>query len=358
MNEKTWAVTPYGPHLEAGVLAFHRRIWGDTEIASADYHRWQYQENPAGQALVGLARDGSTGELVGQFATLPLRVSLDGEPAIAALALNVATDPEYRRRGIFISLARAADEQIANAGVDFAFALPNENSFLGFVQHLGYQHVGDIPLLVRPINLRRIVQQRLALPGLGTLAGALGGLLLQPLHSAATPLEGVAVAPVERFDSAFDALWERISGRQRVMVLRDAAYLDWRFHRIPLRHYQPLQALVDGELAGYIVLREAEIAGMRAGLVVDFVVEPSPAGERAGSALLAHALAHFVGEDLDLLASLMLSHTSEYRLLRRAGFWPLPHPLLPQRFRLVARNGPAVRHLRHWFLTMGDYDVV
>jgi hypothetical protein len=54
----------------------------------------------------------------------------------------------------------------------------------------------------------------------------------------------------------------------------------------------------------------------------------------------------------------MLSHAPEYRLLRPAGFRPLPRALLPQRFRLVARDGAAVRDLRNWFFTMGDYDVV
>jgi GNAT superfamily N-acetyltransferase len=142
------------------------------------------------------------------------------------------------------------------------------------------------------------------------------------------------------------------------MVVRDAPYLQWRFLQVPLRRYDCFRATEDDELTGYLVLRVAEISGMRAGLIVDFVVDPSPAGDRAGRALLGQAMARLASEDLDLLASLMLPHAPEYRLLRRAGLRPLPRPLLPQRFRLVVRDGPAVRELKHWFLTMGDYDVV
>ena len=358
MDEPTWDAVPYTPDLAQEVLALCRRTWGDVEIADASYHRWQYQENPAGPALAALARERSTGALVGQFGAVPLRISVDGETRIAALALNVVTDAPYRRRGVFVRLAGAADERMADAGVTFAFAMPNENSFPGFVRRLGYGHVGDVPLLVRPLNVRRIVAQRTPLPGLGVIAGVLARPLVPPLPSAVSSVQGVAVTPVEQFDKAFDAFWERIRGRQRVMVVRDATYLDWRFRQIPLRRYECLQAAVDGKLAGYIVLRVAEIAGLQGGLIVDFVVDPPPAGERAGRALLAQTTARFAGEELDLLASLMLPHAPEYGLLRRAGFWPLPRPLLPQRFRLVARNGPEVHDLRHWFLTMGDYDVV
>jgi GNAT superfamily N-acetyltransferase len=358
VDEQAWDAVAYESHLAGGVLALHRRSWGDIEIADADYHRWQYQENPAGPALAALACERRTGELVGQFGAVPLRVRVDGETHVAALALNVVTDSAYRRRGAFIRLARAADEQMARAGVEFAFALPNENSFPGFVRRLGYHHVGDVPLLVRLVNMKRLVAQRAPLPGLGTLATVVARPLVPPLPSAVQAIEGVTVTPVERFDNSFDTFWQTICDRQRVMVVRDATYLDWRFRRIPLRSYQCFRATADGEQAGYIVLRAAEIAGMQAGLVVDFVVGPAPAGERAGRALLAQAMAHFAGEDVDLLASLMLAHAPEYRLLRRAGFRPLPRPLLPQRFRLVARDGPVVRDLRHWFLTMGDYDAV
>jgi len=353
-----WDAVPYTPDLAGKVIALHRRIWPGAEIGDEAYHRWQYQDNPAGLALSALAADRAAGELIGQFGALPVRMWVDGEERLAALALNVATDPAARGRGVFTALGRAADGLMAQAGAGLAWALPNENSFPGFIRHLGYSHAGDVPLLARPVNVRRLIRRRVPLPGLDRVASVLARPFVAPLPSTARPVDGVAVRAVERFDEAFNTLWERVRGRQRVMVVRDARYLDWRFRRIPLREYHSLLATVDGEPAGYIVLRIAEIAEMEAGLVADFVVAPAPAGERAGRALLLEALAWFAGHDLDLLASLMLPHAPEYRLLRRAGFFALPKALLPQRFRVVARDGEAFRDLRNWFLTMGDYDVV
>jgi len=355
---KDWDAVPYTPELAGKVTALHRRIWPGAEIGDEAYHRWQYQDNPAGPALAALAADRAAGELIGQFGALPLRMWVDGEERLAALALNVATDEAQRGRGVFTALGLAADELMAKASAHLAWALPNESSFPGFVRHLGYSHIGDVPLLVRPVNVRRLVRKRLPVPGVDVVASLLAWPFAPPLPKAAQPVEGVTVSAVESFDERFNALWARVRGRQRVMVVRDARYLEWRFRDVPLRQYQALLAVADGEPAGYAVMRIAQIAGMEAGLLVDFVVAPSNAGERAGRALVSEALAWFAGHDLDLLASLMLPHAPEYRLLRRAGFRSLPRVLLPQRFRVVARDGAAFRDLRNWFLTMGDYDVV
>lgn len=345
-----WQPVPYSPELGPKVRELCRRTWGDIEIADAGYQRWQYDDNPAGRSLSTFTSVDD--HLVGQFGVVPLRVAVDGDERLAGLALNVVTDEAYRGRGIFPALGRAADAAMADAGVSLAFALPNENSFPGFVRDLGYTHAGDVPFLVRPLHVRRLVRARLRLPGLDLLAAIVARPLAPPLpqRGAGAP----AVAPVQRFDGAFDAFWATIRERHRVAIVRDAAYLNWRFRDVPIREYRCLAARDGDAVLGYIVLREAAIMDLRAGLVVDFVASD----ERAGAALLEHALASFRGRDLDLIASLMLPHTLEYGLLRRSSFRALPRPLLPQRFRVVVRDGEATLALGNWFLTMGDYDAV
>ena len=360
MDQATWDPVPYAKDLAQEALALTRRTWGDVEIGDAQYQRWHYEANPAGETLSTFARDRQGGGLVGQFGVVPLRFSVDGEDCTAGLALNVVTDAALRGQGIFAGLGRAANERMAEAGISFAFALPNANSFPGFLRHLGYQDIGDVPLLARPVNVHRLVAKRLPLPGAGAVAALLSRPFTKDLPATLPEAAAIEIARVDRFDARFDALWQRVRGRQRVMAVRDATFLNWRFRDVPLRRYECFAAIErEGEgggeeVAGYIVLRRDQIAGLDAGLVVDFVAANADAGTR----LIAHALVHFHDQDLDLLAGLMLPHTAEYGLLRRVGFWPLPRPLLPQRFRVVARDGPAVRNLDNWFLTMGDYDVV
>jgi len=358
-QNRVWETAPYGPEFAAQVIALCRDAWGDIEITDPAYLSWQYQENSAGATTGTVAIDKASGRVIGHFGIVPVRVWVDGEERLAGNDVNAVTDPMYRRRGVFIGTVEAAHELSRQAGVSLFYAMPNEeSSFHGFTERLGYHFVGHVPLLARPVNVRRLVATRVSMPGIAPLAAMFARPFAPPLPERAEPVAGIAVAPVERFDAAFDAFWVRVRGRERIMVARDIAYLNWRFVDIPLRRYESFAATEGGELRGFIVLREAEVLGMRAGLVVDFLTEPSAAGERAGRALVSHALARFAPRDLDLLTSLMLPHAQEYRLLRDAAFRPVPRPLLPIHYRLVTKDGAVARERRNWFLTMGDYDVV
>jgi len=357
-DANTWQIAAYRPDLASSVLDLHKRVWPHAEISDTTYHNWQYQENPAGLSLSSLALDTSTGRVIGEFGAVPVRVVIDGEERLAAIALNVATDPANQRQGVFAALGAGSHDLMAKHDVALAFAMPNANSFPGFLSRLGYSFVGDVPFLVRPVNTARLAQSRLGVPLLPSLAALAAKLLFPALPNAPREVTGVEVGQVAAFDEAFDALWKRLRNRQRVMLVRDASYLEWRYLRIPLREYSCFAAVAGGELAGYVVLRIAELLGLRGGFVVDFVTEASERGRRAGEALLSTALAFFATEDVDLLAGLMLPHTHEYRLLRNARFRPLPKFLLPQRFRLVARDADAALDLKDWFFTFGDYDVI
>lgn len=348
-----WAV-PYGPELADEVVALHRRVWPGADITDPGHHRWQYQDNPAGVALAAFAREKDSGALVSQFGVVPLRMWVGGQERLAGLALNVATDVAYRGRGLFTGLARAADALMKQRGISLAWAFPNVNSFPGFISRLGYTHMGDVPLLVRPVNVRRIVSRKVRVPVVDRAAALLSRPFFRRLQRVVMPAAGVQVEEVEHFDERFDELWLRLRGRSHVMVVRDAEYLEWRFVKGPLRRYHGLLATIGGAPAGYAVLRTTEVDGMRSGLIVDLVV----VDERAGDSLVAEALAWCAGQDLDLLGGLMLPGSPEYALLRRAGLVALPGPLSPRRFRVVARGDAGFCELKSWQLTMGDYDVV
>ena len=353
MNDRDWDVVPYTPQLAGELLALHRRAWPDAEIAGERFLRWQYDENPVGAALSTLARSRANGALIAQFGAIPVRLWAEGAERLGAIALNVVTDEAFRMQGVFSALGRAADERMAQADASVAFAMPNENSFPGFIRRLGYTHAGDVPFLVRPVNLRRLVSNRLAVPGAGALAAIAAVPFVRSLPRAPKQEPDVSVERVDSFDAPFDDFWRRIRGREPVMLVRDVRYLDWRYRKVPLRRYDIFRAMAGERQTGYIVLRVADVLGLRAGLIVDFLAED----ERSGRALVSHALARFATEDIDLVAALMLAHAPEYRLLRSAGLRALPRRLLPQPFHLVARDGDLVRDARNWFFTMGDYDV-
>jgi GNAT superfamily N-acetyltransferase len=297
--------------------------------------------------------------------TIPTRVSLHGEPHVANLCLNVATAAEWRGRGVFSALLDQVSAVSGEEGLAFTFAFPNRASHPSFIKRASYTDVGSVPLLLRPLNPQRLVRKKTGNRALARIA-SVAGLIWRPLP-ARPPDEApdVEITPVESFDDSFTAFWERIKRRFPVMVVRDAAYLNWRFVEVPIRRYARFAARSHGEVRGYIVLRVAPVSRFDAGLIVDLVVEPGELGLAAGRRLIDQAYSYFRDYDLDLLGSLALPHTEEFRLLRAGGFWVCPKPLEPQPFRLVARSygseagrGAPALDIKNWFITMGDYDAV
>ena len=365
MAEQPWVSDPYGAEDAPSVLRLARDVWGDVEVADADYLEWQYERNPAGKVIAQLAREGAGGRVVAQYVTVPVRVQLAGHIYTASIALNVATDAPYRGRGIFPALAEAVNRRSTAEGVAFSYAFPNDDSFPGFVNRFGFRHIGSAPLLLRLVNVERLVSRRFGRRWLRILARPASRLLAPDLQSERRMVHpDVQVVRVERFGDEADEFWSRVGGREPVMIVRDASYLNWRFVDIPQRKYVALEALADGVVVGFLVLRCAELRGYAAGLIVDFLVEPGPRGARAGERLLDEALAHFAEHDLDLLGSLALPHSVEYRLIRSRGFWRCPRWLEPQPFRLVVRWHLApdampdtLYDVHKWFITMGDYDI-
>ena len=70
---------------------------------------------------------------------------------LAVRAVDTATDPGWRRRGLFSELTRQLVEEVRRDGTAFVFNTPGASSRPGYLK-LGWQEVGRLPLLVRPLR--------------------------------------------------------------------------------------------------------------------------------------------------------------------------------------------------------------
>jgi GNAT superfamily N-acetyltransferase len=352
-----WVPRLLEPQDRESVLALERLTYGaDAEVAQPAFYDWLYRQNPSGEARIWHAST-PDGQSAGQFVLVPLRFRAAGAAGRAGLALNVVTHPAYRRQGVFAALCRAATAEAESGGMLFDWALPNPNSCPGFLDRAGYVELGRVPLLLCPLDPDRLEHGR----GLHRIAVRFGARLLRFAGGfGARPVPAnVHVEEVGAGWDGWDLLWQRLQDKYPVMVVRDRSHLLWRLGECPTRRYRLYVARVSGEPAGYIATRQATVAGLPAGLVVDLLTAPGEHRE-AGAALLARARKEFQDAGTPLAAALMLRHTQEYASLRSAGFFPCPRFLEPQPFRVVFRSpspSPA-RELRAWFLSMADYDVV
>ena len=182
-------VVEYDPSRRADVADLMGRVWGtrpdERELA------WFYEANPVRPASVLLAEDG--GRTVATAAIAFLRASVGGQEVEVGMPLRVATDPEFRGRGIFGELEAQNEERARELGVRLLLMVPNAASAPVFLGRLGWLKLAPLRVWARA----RLWRDRSPLPR------------------------------VERFEGA------QPSGHGGDRVLRDAAWLNWRFADSP-----------------------------------------------------------------------------------------------------------------------------
>lgn len=363
-QQERWVTSRYTSDDAQDCLQLVRAASGETGAPDSSHHEWQCQRSPAGAAIGSLAREAETGRLIGQVVTIPMRVRLSGKVRIASLCLDPVIDSAYQPSGVLPGLLDDVSALSAKERIAFAYGFPSQASHWPIIEKAGFQNIGAVPLLLKPMN-----PERLATKTAHGHPPARAASIARRVWRTAAPtvrpeaLPGLEIAEVDYFDGSFESFWEKAQHRFPVMIVRDPTYLNWRFMDVPQRQYTAFAARSEGEIRGITVLRAAPLGHFSAGLIAELVVEASAEGRAAGRLLIDRAYSHFKGQDLDLLASLALRHTDEFRLLRSMGFWVCPKFLEPRPFRLFVRayegEGASSRlayDLNSWILTMGDFD--
>jgi hypothetical protein len=97
-----------------------RGRWRDPSRCVPAYWRWCYVNNPVGRSGAGAALDGD--RVLAKAGSVYLRVSVDGQEALAALSEGVAALPEARSWHVYRGLVECCWRAGAEDGVRFGFA--------------------------------------------------------------------------------------------------------------------------------------------------------------------------------------------------------------------------------------------
>ena len=131
---------------------------------------------------------------------------------------------------------------------------------------------------------------------------------------------------------------------------------------MPYRKYKIFACGCEKNITGYVVGRITEVAGMKCGMIVDFIVELDEAN--VAMALLKKIEQYFVSENVGLMGCLMQEHFEEAIYLKKFKFFKCPKFMEPQPFPIIYRKfnefegQELFSDFSNWFFTMGDYDVI
>ena len=123
---------------------------------------WKHHENAFGVSPAWVATVAD--RVVGFRTFMRWEFVVDGQPVKAVRAVDTATHPDHRGRGVFAGLTQHALDALRDDGVAFVFNTPNERSRPGYLT-MGWRPVRRLPVLARPrslLALGRIARARTA----------------------------------------------------------------------------------------------------------------------------------------------------------------------------------------------------
>ncbi len=335
------------------LLSMYAGIFGQGEAeASRRRFRWQYEENPhcpPEGPEIWVACEG--GELLGQYATMPVRLKVADRVVRASWGMDVMVKPGIQRKGVGSRLFLYWDRQ-----VEASLGLGLSESSYSLFKKLQWKDVGPVPCYTRLLDVKALLARRLG--KLAALLAPPAGLLLSfafPARKATPSAEAVRVEPLEgSFGPAFDRLWERAAPGYDFVVERSAGYLEWKYRRVPFVSYEIFQAVSGGEVSGYLVARVVERPPLRLGLLVDLLAHPQD--EASLDALLDQAVRWGRERRVARLQAFSLDRRLGARL-RRKGFFEIGSPM---QFCLKINTGHLdenfYRDTSRWHVTFGDSD--
>ena len=321
-------------------------FYPESEISTKEYLEWEYLQNPAGEAIVTVAKDDEN--TVGQYIAIPVKIQHGPIYIKGSLSLNTLTKSDYQGKGLFPSMAREAFSRCKTVGVDFTFGFPNASSFGGFISKLNFKHIGNLPLYILPLNFIKAIFHFL-FKGTNKRNVELD-IIFNDVQSLITVLDlNVDGKSLTHFLGDFYR-------RNKFVTTRSVEWLKWRYVDIPIRKYTLLKETRNGVIVGIAVIRAKIISGVRTGIVVDSVVtndsiELFPYIKKLGKK-----------NKLDLFIFTAPEDSREVSEAKKIKFLQLPYTFMFKKLPFIIRshkqeNDKTIFEFKNWFLTFGDYDI-
>ncbi len=295
----------YEPGDEEAIGALFELTYG--RPLAPDYWRWRFRDAPDGPGIIFLAWDAST--LAAHYAVTPVQLQVGGELVPTGLSGTTMTHPDYRGQRLFPKLADATYRAMAEQGMAAVWGFPNANSHRGFIEHLEWNDVVEIPTM--EANASEV-------PARG-VSGPTETPINEALSTGDWPARGSAV-----------------------QVARSAAYLRWRYVDNPAETYR---AVTFGSAA--VVFKRYKDSLQ----VVDSTGEPDDIASCVE--MVARIATQEGAQRVNLWAPLP---SALHRLLERRRFGPTS-PVTYLGYRALSSAGDALADPLAWHFAMGDSDV-
>ncbi|MCB9190347.1 MAG: GNAT family N-acetyltransferase [Flavobacteriales bacterium] len=329
----------------------------NVEIYNQTYWDWQYKQLPTGKSYVYAAWDND--KIIGYYHVPVYRCVINGEEKLIGNIQDVAVNPNYRGVGLFRKLAEFANEDLDKTDVNLIYTFPNDKSIRTFLKYNNFSIVSAVPTYIRPVNASGIIRSKINLFGWEKLFGFFADGFIN-LFSKNVKLPNPKIERISEITEEVEAAFAEYSKGFRNHLLRDKAWLDWRYLKSIRGKHHILGVREEGQLTAVIVLKEDEMLGNPSLLIMDFTFRNGK--ENSLSFLIDQIRKNpeLIGSEFNLIFISAIAPILPD--LKQIGFYRIPASSNPRVLNLLARTSSSLDEKpllqeQNWLLTLGDWDV-
>lgn len=333
-------------------------------LFTVEWWNWKYASNPAGfngeEGDIWVAENDN--KIVGYYAIIPVIIKLEDDTKLIAQSVDTAVHPDYRRMGIFSTLANKVYDE-AKEKYSFLFGFPSEMASKGFVK-LGWNE-REIDEFIKftdyKITLKYFFKNSIVIYFCTMLLKTLA--LFSKLKSMFINVKkmNIEIQEVDTFPKEIDEFWKEYRSENDVILKRDYKFLNWRFSKIFGDYKIYVGRSEKNRIVGYAVFRKNKIGKFKNILdVVDFISLPKY--EYFISDIINIALNYNERENLNVIHCRVPSDHTFSKILYKYGFVKINkyfsylHLYKPRAifYNLTDRKKRII--LGNWFYTLADTD--
>jgi GNAT superfamily N-acetyltransferase len=338
-----------------GILTLRHAVTPDMWWNDDTFVRWRYLNRAMPDGTVPYWIFVKDSAVLGACGLEPVTLVVDGKPVSAVRTLDIMVRPDMDGRGLGAFM---------NLMLFKRFPITIVTGCNASSEHLisrMFHHTTDLVFWKTVMASHTLIERLYTGPLSRTLASGADLLLALARWNRDRGLPtGMNVRELSGFDDRVTDLSLRCEQPGRVLVRRDAEYLNWRFFENPRCRYRAYGAFTGDRLDGYVVTRLnlSRPNPRREGEIVDWLVAGNPDDPHHSlSALVACGLKGLIREGAGLVTC--AAHGADVARAVEANGFRLREG---QRIPFFVRAGAADLHQRltsepGWFLTRGDLDV-
>jgi GNAT superfamily N-acetyltransferase len=287
---------------------------------------WQFVNNPfrnSERLPLWIAFDGT--RVIGQTGAMIEPMVIDGHETRVGWSVDTVVLPEYRGRGVGTRLQQAnQDSHPLFMSLKMSPQNARIKSKLGgrplpplrlYRLRVGVGR-GQIRarLARRSAALSRVARSLSLDAGLEAAcrAGLAAGRSLRRKRNASSP-SGVRMEEVPGFGTEADTLWQEIGLRYKMLIRRDACYLNWKFVNQPFADIRRFLAVRSGRTVGYVIVRKSAPPEPNVGVILDLFADPNDEPLLAGMTAFAIRFLRDAGVDVIQAAASTGPYDRAYR---------------------------------------------